>query len=36
MTVITFAGRQDFWYGVEPPHFLVKYDNGVTVFTGVR
>ncbi len=28
--------HQDFWYGVEPPHFLVKYDNGVTVFTRVQ
>ncbi|MCC7353098.1 MAG: DUF3108 domain-containing protein [Anaerolineae bacterium] len=28
--------HQDFWYGVERPHFLVKYDNGATVFMRVQ
>ena len=27
---------QDFWYGVESPHYLIKYNNGATVFTRVQ
>lgn len=26
------GSKQYLWYGVDPPHYLIKYDNGVTIF----